>query len=466
MGLSSLLNTARDALNAQAYGVSVTSQNITNVNTPGYVKRTALLETRVLGREDYGTVAIAGLQRNTDQFIEGRYYSALGQTGAAKARQNQLTLVEASFNDISGSGLSSALGSVNDAFQKLAADPSDSVARDTVLSNLSNFASRVNTVGNDIASQKSDMLNQMQNVVRDLNRQAGEIANLNREIVHAQAQGLDSADLRDKRDQVLLQMAPNVDLHVVEGEDGAIFVQAAGATLVEGTEARKLTIGIASGGNVKLLAGRIGSSAPSDVTKSLSGGKLAGLKEARDVDLKETAAKFDQYVYDVATALNTQHEAGYGLDGATGRKLFDLNLPGAPPAGAARALTLSTDVAGQHSRLAASDSAATVPGGGVNATKLSKLFDLAVVSGGTRTISEGYSDLVGGVGLKSATAKRETTLRSTLEGQASDMKESMSGVSLDEEMIALTKYQQGYQAAAKVFKVIDDLMQELMGILR
>ncbi len=103
--LNQLMYTARDALAAQSYGLNVTGQNITNVNTPGYVRREALLETRALGTATTGTVTVAGLRRATDLYIERRELTARGSTAAASEHDNQLASVEAMFNDLGGTGM-------------------------------------------------------------------------------------------------------------------------------------------------------------------------------------------------------------------------------------------------------------------------------------------------------------------------------------------------------------------------
>src|SRR5450432_4937788 len=100
--LSQLLNTARDALSAQSYALNVTGQNIANVNTPGYVRRSPILETQALGTATTGSVKIGGLQRETNIYTERATYLANGSAAAANTRDQTLTSVEALFNDTGG----------------------------------------------------------------------------------------------------------------------------------------------------------------------------------------------------------------------------------------------------------------------------------------------------------------------------------------------------------------------------
>lgn len=462
MALSSLLNVARDALTAQTFGVSVTSQNITNANTPGYVRREAILASRVLGNQTYGTVVAIGIKRNQDSFIAQKFLSATGMGAAATERDQELQQIEALFNDMSGAGIGEALDRINASFQQLSVDPGDAISRENVLTALAGFTGRLNETGNALAVQRTEIFNQMQNQVSDLNEKAVQIADLNKKIAEAVVLGNDAADLKDRRNQIIVELSNIVDIKLVEGKDGALFVQAAGATLVEGDIARSFGVELASNGDVRLTARRTPTSSATDVTGGLNGGTLAGLKETRDVDLRAIASKLDTFVYDFATAMNTQHAAGFGLDGGTGRNLFDLNLVGAPPDGASRTISLSVDVAGQPNRIAASDSALTLPGSGVNAKAITQLFDQPVLFGGTRTASEGYSDIIGDVGLRRANSKGQMELRSAMQAQFSELNDAASGVSLDEEMVNLTKFQRAYQAATKVLATVDELLQELI----
>lgn len=466
MTINSLLYTARDALQAQTFGVTVTGQNINNANTPGYVRREAVLATRVLGNQSYGSVAIEGIRRSPDAFLERALLGSTGMTARAATRDQELAQVESLFNDFAGSGLGGTLDRLASSFEQLSVDPSDTTARQQVVAALGEFVDRARATGDAIASQRSEIFNQMQGLTTSVNQKAESLAQLNQQIKMATAQGQDASDLKDRRNQVLNELAPIVDVKTVEDADGSMLIQVAGATLVEGNVARKLSVDLDGSGNVRLLAARPEGGTPTDITRGLSGGALAGLLEVRDADLGSVMGRLDTFVFDVATALNTQHRAGFGLDGSTGVDLFDLSSVGAPPAGAARGIRLNAVVASNPNALAASDSAAAVPGSGQNARLLNSVFGNPVVFGASRSVSEAYGDIVGEVGNLRADASREVELRSTMQAQAYSMRESAMGVSLDEEMVNLTRYQRAYQAASRVLTTADEMLQELLGMKR
>jgi flagellar hook-associated protein 1 FlgK len=455
--LTSLLNTARDGLTAQSYGLNVTGQNVANVNTPGYVRREALLETHALGSQTTGTVHAAGLRRVTDEFVERRHYESSGLSAAAQEHDQRLESVEALFNDLSGTGLGSALDGVFHSFTRLAANPSDSTVRQAALDSAAGFSQRVRDTANALAETRDNLLSDAQGTVSQVNENAKAIAQLNRQISVAEAQGNDAADLKDKRNNLLLDMAALIDVRVINS-NGSIAVQTAGTTLVEGDEARSLSVDLAADGSMRLLAQRTGGPA-TEITRFLTGGKLAGIKETRDVDVFEVANKLDRFVFDVTNAINAQHAQGFGLDGGTGRDIFEV---GGQVTGAARALSVSADVAGNPNALAASSSASELPGNSNNAAALSALSTSQVVFGNSRTAAEAYGDLVGDIASRRASSARALESREAIHAQVTAMHEAMSGVSLDEEFVNLTKFQRAYEASARVLSTVDELLQELL----
>lgn len=454
--LNQLLYTARDSLTAQSYGLSVTGQNITNVNTPGYVKRDPLLETRALGTATTGTVTATGLRRATDIYIERRELTARGSASAATEHDKQLASVEALFNDLGATGMGSVLDALASSFSALAANPNDPTTRTAVLGAADAFASRANAIGNSISDQKNELFKAAQDTTKEINEKATSIAQLNRRILSAEAQGEDAADLKDMRNNLLLGLSTLVDVRTIPDDKGSIIVQASGATLVEGVDARSLSIDLASDGKLRILSSKA-SGNTSEVTQFLTGGRLAGIKEARDVDLFDVGDKLDKLVFDVASAVNTQHAAGFGTDGASGRNLFDVP---AVTLGAARGIRLSTDVAGNPAAIAAAATAASAPGGTGNAVALGDVLNKPLVAG--RTAAEYYGDMVGDIGQRKAAVAQAVDTQNAIKDQVQAMRESVSGVSLDEEMVSLTKYQRAYEAAGRVLTTVDELLQDLI----
>lgn len=460
--LTQLLYTARDGLTAQSFGLNVTGQNVANVATPGYTRREALLQTRAFATQTTGSVDVAGLRRVTDDYVDRRFYESLGLSSSASEYDRHLSEVEALFNDAAGLGIGTDLDRLFSSFSALASNPSDTTTRAQVLAAADGFALRVRDTADSLAAERDNLLSQAQTVVGEINQTATQVARLNRAISNAEALGNDAADLKDQRHQLLLGLSEEIDVRTFYDSDGDLVVQTAGTTLVEGGFARSLSLDLAPGGALRLQTERSGGPG-SEITQFLKGGKLAAIRDARDGDLLAISQRLDGFVFDVASAVNAQHAAGFGLDGVSGRALFSIN---ATSAGAARSIAVDAAVANQPDKIAAADSAVTVPGGSDNAVLLAGLANQALASGGTRTFSQAYGDLVGDVGLRKLNAAQQAETRDALHAQNANMREALSGVSLDEEMVALTRFQRAYEASARVLTTVDQLLQNLLEVGR
>jgi flagellar hook-associated protein 1 FlgK len=457
-GLGSVLNTARDALAAQSFGLSVTGQNIANATVPGYVRRDAVLQTRAVGGQTYGSVEIVGMRRATDLFAARRLYESAGLGSAAKEHERQLSQVEALFNDFQGSGLSDSIDALFGSFASLASNPADPSGRIGVLDRAEAFAARANDTANALVTQEADLLHQATEATRAVNERAQDLARVEKEIVLARGGGGDAADLLQEREALLRDLAEYVDIRVVENGEGGISVQASGATLVEGGRANSLSIDLDANGAIRLW-GSMASGSKTEVTRYLTGGKLAGIKETRDVDIAQVKTKLDDLVHGIATAVNQQHRAGYGLDGETGRDLFDVS---AVAQGAARSIKVSSDVLDDPDSIAAAGAATSLPGGSDNAIALVRLASSPILAGNTQSPGTAYGALISDIGLRSRRAQDTAEHRDSVHAQLENLFQSVSGVSLDEEMIQLSKFQRAFEASSKVITIVDQLLADLM----
>lgn len=456
-GIGNLLGLARDALNAQSFALNVTGQNVANANTPGYVRRDAVLETRVAGTVTYGGVNTAGIHRSVDSFLDARNYVAGSFEEGAKSRDQALGGIENLFNDTAGTGLSDSLDALFSSFGSLGASPNDPTARTVVLQRADDFASRVRDTSNQIATLRTDLLTQSQGTASGINEVAGQIAKLNSQITLTENTGGDAADLKDQRDKLVTDLSGKINVHVFTDGSGKLVIAAGGATLVEGDHAATMSVSTHADGSLQINLQRSGGS-NLDITQQITGGSLGGMIEARDDDAVTMSQKLDQFAYDVATAINTQHAAGYGTDGNNGRNLFAIG----GVTGAAATIALDPAMVGHPELLAAASTAASLPGGADNANLLAGLLDKPVASGNTRTPTEAYSDIVGEIGQLKAASAQDVEVRTAMHDQSQAMRQSVSGVSMDEEMVSLSSYQRAYEAGSKLLQTADECLKTLL----
>ena len=461
MGITDILNTARDAMAAQTFGLTVTGQNVANVNTPGYVRRQAQLETRDMGARAYGSVHVAGLQRVADRFVEQRHLALTGSSAEASTRDQLLSQTEALFNDSEGTGLSSSLNALFSSFSALSASPSDLTTRGTVLGRAQAFADQVRSSSEQMQNMRTDLFSQARELTGQINSKLDTVAQLSGRINQARATGEEPADLEDKRDAELLELSQLVEIHTYTDGNGQLVVQGPGMTLVQSDIARHLSVDIGGDGSLRVLAETAGGKG-SDITKFLSAGQLSGVLTVRDHDIVEMQSELDTFAFHVASQINSAHAAGFGLDGGSGRQLFALS---ATADGAASSLGLSADVLDHPEFLAASNSASQLPGNGSQATFLAQLGNTPIAALGDLDPGQAYARLVGSVGQRKADSAATLSTREAMTAQVEVVRQSISGVSLDEEMISLSKYQRAFEAASRVFTTADQLLEDLINTL-
>ena len=459
-GLSSLLYVGASGLNASQQAIRTASDNIANVDTPGFRRRELLTSTApsspVGGVNVGGGVQVDGTQRIVDNVLDRRVRDAGAEVGFAEARADILRQAEVVFGDLEGNGLSGALDNLFSTFDQLATEPQDTGARQRVLEGAERFANELNFVAGELETQQLDLDRRLDEQVDRINELSREIAQLNLSI------GRDTEpppDLLDRRDYAVMELGKLVGVDVIESSGQlTVSLTGSGFGLVVDGAVRPLTASTASGQAV-ISGERNGTTL--DLTDSLSGGQLTGTIEGRNVDLQSMIDQVDLFAFDVGTAINGVHGAGYGLDGATGRPLFTVT---ATPAGAAGGFAVDAAVAGQPDLIAAATDPLLLPGDNRGALALAELRTTALAGG--ESAGDTLRGVLGDFGARLSEATVSLEARSAAEGRLEELQSELSGVSLDEEMTKLLQFRQSYAAAARVIQTADELMQEVVALKR
>ncbi len=456
--LSALLGVMGESLSAQQEALDVTGQNVANVNTPGYVKRTAILESMATMPGTDGGVDVATIQRAFNSFTYGQVNEEHGLQGAADSRSGALAEAQATIAPQGGGAISDQLTAFFSSLDALSSNPSDTSARSNVLAQATQLAQTISSTANGLAQQQQSMLTQAQGITGEVNSDLSQIARLNASIAQAQGQGDNAPDLRDKRDSLVTDVADKIGAKVLQDPSGSVTLFAAGTTLVNGSQAATLGVTVDSSGALKFTATR-GSGPADDITAGVTQGSLGGIREARDTDIAQTASQLDQFAYDLANTVNSVHKTGYGLDGNTGRNLF-----AAPSqvAGAAANFAVDPSMAGHPDFVGAAASATDVPGGNDVAVALSQVATQKIGAGGTP--AQSFASIAAQLGSAKSAADTESATRADTVTQAENLNSSASGVSLNEEMTNLTRFQQAFQASTQVLQIANGLMSTVLNM--
>ncbi len=448
MSLSGLLNIARSSLLAQSGALSVTSKNVANATTPGYTRRVASLDPQAGGGVQY-----LGETRVFDRFAYAHSVEQRGKKGSADARASALARIEAIVAPPRQTVAEKAT-SLMTAFVTLTAYPTDPAIQADVLARSTELASSVSNTALQLNKTSNELLERARGTTAEVNERLERVAELNGKIASAEAQGNDAGELRDRRDQSIREIGERLGVRPVEDPQGRITLFGAGAALVEGSKASPLSLDLDAAGAMRFT---VQGATTLDVTSRVDSGQLGGLREARDVDLARVRGNLDAYAFDVANTINAVHASGFGKDGVTGRTLF---TPPASVAGAAASMVLDPSMVDRPDRIATAGSAAELPGGNSAAVRLAELADAAAFGGAT--LAGRFATLASDLGMRKASAESEGSLREDTLALAEAMSEGASGVSLDEEMIDMTRYQRAFEASSRVLRTADELLEGLM----
>ncbi len=459
-GLFESLSAASRALLTQTSGLETVGQNIANVNTPGYTRRTIDLA-EVPPAETYsagGGVTVHAIQSNRDRFAERRLWSEQPLAQQQSATADLLGGVQ-SVVGLPGSSLDASLSAFFDSFADLAQDPTSGVARQSVVLQGQSLSSAFAQMSTSLIGVQHDADIRVQAAVQDISQLASQIATYNAEF--ANVGGSDSPQglvVLDQLRKAVSDLSGIVNINVTEDNSGQLNVSYAnGKALVVGvTTFAPTTAATGTNGAANVIAAD-----GTDVTSLLTGGRIAGLINVRDSVIPGYQTQLDTLAYTVVQRVNALHSAGYDLNGAAGGNFF---TPIAGAAGSARLMSVSAAIAADYSKIAAAGAAS--PGDNQNARAIANLSDTPVLAGNTATLAQGWSNLVYQVGIDSQNARQQSDTHTSIVNQINALIDSTSGVSLDEEATTMLKFQHAYTANARFFTVIDSALQTLLGMVQ
>jgi flagellar hook-associated protein 1 FlgK len=453
-----LLSVGRVALATQQKAIDVTGNNIANVNTPGYSRQRLNMESTDpvrygTGQMSSGVRANKKIDRMYDQFLGTQINNENQTLGKWEAQKNSLEKVEMIFNEASGNGLNQAMGDFWNAWQDLANNPSGHVERVELLARSQTMAGMFNETASDLEQTGKDMDTNIKGTVDEINLLAKEIADLNEKILKAEVGWHSANEFREQRDLVLKDLSGFIDINSFEDNQGHMTVLTGGGhPLVEGFSSYELTTEINAGGhyNVEWIDSN---GNKTDISGNISGGKLKGWIETRDVAAPDYLDRMDSLAASIMTEVNTLHWAGFDLNNNSEGDFFSgtsaLNMA------VDSALLADTD-------LIAAGSLSGDPGDNGKALAIAELQNS--ISIGSSTFDDYYNSIVSDVGSSVKNAGMNYNHQASVTDQLANYRETVSGVSLDEEMVNLVKFQHAYDAAAKLISTVDEMLATLMNI--
>ncbi|MDR4509195.1 MAG: flagellar hook-associated protein FlgK [Candidatus Brocadiaceae bacterium] len=314
IGLSGVLTAQRAML--------VTAHNISNANTKGYSKQTAILSSRQPIEITAGTlgqgVQLAKIKRNRDEYLESRLRDIGSSLGSASVKSQYFKELETILNENAESSLNNAILTFFRYANDLSQNPESISVRASLMETSNTLTDTFRRISTELDQMKTFVKQGIEDQISDINNITKSIAGLNKEIAIIESKGIESNDLLDKRDALLQDISTIINIRTEKNSDGTVDVTSSGGLLVSGASSLELAYKMETDSTVSIIAANNESAryTPTD-------GEISGLLEMNNT----TIVNYDKKINTLAAAfikeVNKIHSEGVGLSGGFSSVLSD-----------------------------------------------------------------------------------------------------------------------------------------------
>lgn len=446
-----LLNTAQ-AQRTFTRALNVLQTNVSNVNTPGYAVQRPDFQAQPFNPDQGlpGGIRFGELQNSRSTYAEQSVRDQQGNLNQNQQLSADLTRLNPAFDLNSKSSVASGITAFFNSFSQLAVKPNDPLSRQQVIDAASSAAQSFHQTASKLGASTAQADTQISQTVASINADINAIQTINTNR-RSSPESQHDAGLDAQVYAKLEDLSQYASIQSIAQPDGTINVYLGGQTaLLIGTHSYALSAAPSQDSTAILDANNV------DITNQVSSGKLGGLLNEKNTLLPGYTASLNQLAQSFADSVNGQLRNGVDSSGASPSvDLFSYD----PTGNAAATLQVSSIQPGQ---IAAADPAA--PGGNGNAIALAQLGDAKSTSG--LTFTEFYGTIASQFGRDLSVAKQNVQSAQSLLSQAQTSRDQLSGVSLDEQAAQVVQFQQAYQAAGDLFRVLNQLAQDTISLIR
>ncbi len=463
-GLVATLSQSIRALQAQSRGVETAGRNLANVNNEAYARQRIVLGDRGTVLTPQGAQSIGVEAKSTQQIrdllLDRQLSREIARTAGIQAESEAYEKAQAALGEsidraesaddvaASGQGLSAVMAEFFNAFQAFAARPTDLGERQNLIQRADILAERFQLTDERLGQIQDDIDAQMGDDVEDTNRLLANIAELNGQIGRFEINNPGSAaDLRDQRQAAVEKLAAKIGAetraNATEAGQMDVFVRDASGAEITLVALASVVAPISFDGDVVRAGG---------TQVALTTGSIAGRLEARDGAVQTLRDQIDAFAGQLMRSVNQ----AYNPTGTTGD--FFAGDPTAPASSLALAAGLTAVGLKASDGGAAADNTLAV----AVAALADRRFSVAAGDLVDGTFAQHFSSTVSGLGRAVAGAAGRLEDQSNIETLVRQQRQSVSGVSMDEEMTDLMKYQRAFQASSRVIAVVDELLETVV----
>ncbi|MCM3079650.1 flagellar hook-associated protein FlgK [Brevibacillus invocatus] len=500
------LEVSKRGIFAQQTSLNTVSHNIANANTEGFTRqRTNMVATTGLpypgleaSREPgiLGTgVQISELQRLREGFLDLQFRNENKHLGYWEAKSNGLMKIETIMNEPSETGLQKVMDQFWQSWQDLTKEPDSQAARAVVRQRAIAIAESFSAAHTSMKELQSDLNDVIMAKVSEANSLAKQISNLNQQISDLVPHGYQPNDLYDQRDLLLDKLSKIVEVKVTNSTQGMINVTVDGQELVVGRASRTLaTVQNTTTGLVDItLDGQLFTPQNGGLAGTLQTRGIAQVDANGSVTISGTIPdiqkRIDLLAANLTKQLNDLHRTGLNLDDIGLRSTSPSDIPFFVNSNSlstdpntkdyptnAGNISINPEILKSLNKIAAAkpDPNATPPGSSYEgdprmALEIAAIKFKIIQSGNgptdlpeTSTLDDFYRYTIAQLGIDSQEANRMEKNTTILVGTVDAQRQSVSGVSLDEEMADMLRYQKAYSAAARMMTAVDEVLDKII----
>ena len=452
MALNSVFSIAKSSLFAHQQALAVTSANLANVNNPAYSRQVAMFGTMAPDTRasfSFGTgVAVEEVLRIRNSVTDTQIRTNNHSYYDAEKRASVLRQIESLFSEPSEYGLSNLMSNFFNSWDELALEPSSLSLRTTVAQSAQMLSEKIDSVYTGISNAMSDARSEANDIASSINTILESLNNVNKQIYEASVVGNNANDLIDTRDSLLEELSQYVNMNVSIDENNVANVSIGGIFAVDGLHYKQFKVE-RDGDKIFLVT------ESDEVKATITGGSLSSLIDLNNNELPSQLRQLEELAVTLMENVNSVHSQGFSI---TEPSLTGINFFTEFKAGK---LKINEDILDDPYLISISGDGTS--GDNSIALKLAELKDENLLNG--KTLADNYAEYVSGVANEIKLQEQNAESSALVLNQLEQTKMQYSGVSTDEEMVNVMKYQRSYDAAAKLITVADELLQTILTLV-
>ncbi len=466
--INAMMDIGKRAMMNSQTALQTTAHNIANKTTEGFSRQR--VEIQAAEPQGVGGLQIgqgtraSAVTRTNNPFLEKQLQKETGNLGTEQGKEYALTQLEQVFNEQMNKGLNQYVTDFFNSVRELSNNPESMTSRAMVKEAATALTHDFQRVDKQLTNLQKDIDERIKTELNEVNQMLKEVARLNEEITSTEMSGISANDQRDRRDVVLKKINERIDISYAEGDHGSVTVSTAGnGILVSAFDAFPLQA-VPSGDDnrLKIIYQNESQTAPFDITQRIKGGTIGGILEVRDKNIEDFKDKMDQIAFSLADEVNAAHIQGFDRKGRPGDDFFTGVID---VKGAAKSIQLNSIIAEDVGRIAAAAKPGAV-GDNTVANVISQIQNRDIMDDGTSTLDDFYNSQIGRVGVLSQRAIKARESQENILSQLNTIRESISGVSLDEETTNMLNFQKSFDASARVIKTADEMFDTVLNLKR